>query len=113
MIDSYDFGEIVIDKRRYISDLIIFPGRVSSGWWRREGHSLCLEDLEEALRERPEVLVVGTGYSAMMKVPSEVKGILESTGIELIVQSTQDACKIYNKLLRSGRRVVAALHLTC
>jgi len=113
MIDSYNFGDIVIDRRRYVNDVIIFPNRVKSGWWRKKGHNLCLEDLKEILQENPEVLIVGTGYFGMMKVPSEVKKSLESMGIELIVQNTREACKTYNRLLQSGRKVVAALHLTC
>jgi hypothetical protein len=28
MIDSYDFGAIVIDGKRYSSDVIIYPDRV-------------------------------------------------------------------------------------
>jgi hypothetical protein len=45
MITSYDFGHIIIDGKRYTSDLIVFPDRVKVGWWRKEGHRLQLEDL--------------------------------------------------------------------
>lgn len=112
MIDSYDFGRIVIDGRRYTTDVIIFPDRVKGGWWRMEGHRLHVEDLEEVLRERPAVLIVGTGYSGLMRVPNEVRDFFESMGIELIAQSTREACKTFNRLVQS-RQVVAALHLTC
>jgi len=112
MIDSYDFGQIIIDGRRYTTDVIIFQDRVRDGWWRKEGHRLHVEDLEEALREKPEVLIVGTGYSELMKIPSEIKKHLESEGINLIAQRTTEACKTYNRLIQS-KRVVAALHLTC
>lgn len=113
VIDSYNFGEIVIDGRRYTSDLIVFPDRVREGWWRREGHRLHIEDIEEVIREqKPEVLVVGTGYSGLMKVLPETEDYLKSKGVELIVQSTMEACKTFNRLIRI-RRVVAALHLTC
>jgi hypothetical protein len=82
------------------------------GWWRREGHRLRVEDLEEVLRERPEVLIVGTGYSGLMRVPNEVRDYVEAMGIELIAQGTREACQTFNRLVQS-RRVVAALHLTC
>lgn len=82
------------------------------GWWRREGHRLHVEDLKEVLQERPEVLIVGTGYSGLMRVPNEVSDYVKTKGIELIVQSTRDAYKTFNRLVQS-RRVVAALHLTC
>ena len=112
MIDSYDFGRIVINGKRYSSDLIVFPDKVRDGWWRKEGHRLDVEDLKDVLEAKPEVLVVGTGYSGLMKVPAETREFVRSKGIELIVQGTAEACKTFNRLVKS-RKVVAALHLTC
>ncbi len=113
MIDSYDFGQIIINGRRYTSDVIVLPDRVRESWWRREGHRLHVEDIEGALQEeKPEVLVVGTGYSGLMKVLPETENYLKSKGIELIVQSTREACKTFNRLVKS-KRAIAALHLTC
>ncbi len=71
-----------------------------------------MEDLKEVFQERPEVLIVGTGYSGLMRVPNEVSDYVKTIGIELIVQSTKEACKTFNRLVQS-KRVVAALHLTC
>jgi len=113
MIDSYDFGQIVINGRRYTSDVIVFSERVRDSWWRMEGHRLHVEDIEGAVHEeKPEVLVVGTGYSGLMKVLPETENYLKSMGIELIVQNTREACKTFNRLVKS-KRVIAALHLTC
>jgi len=112
MINSYDFGRIVIDGKRYDSDLIVFPDKVRDGWWRKEGHRLHAEDLKDVLETKPEVLVVGTGYSGLMTVPPETRKHVESEGIELIAQRTAEACKTFNRLVKS-RKVVAALHLTC
>jgi hypothetical protein len=112
MIDSYDFGRIVINGRRYTTDLIVFPDHVKDGWWRKEGHSLHIKDLDEAVQEEPEVLIVGTGYSGLMKIPAETREYIESKGIELIAQRTAEACKTFNSLVKS-KKVVAALHLTC
>lgn len=113
MIDSYRFGHIVVDGVEYTKDLIIFPDRVKSDWWRLKGHELALEDLVEVLKEGPEVLVVGTGANELMVVLEETKKRLDLEGIDLIAQRTEEVCKTYNDLLKSGRRVVAALHLTC
>lgn len=115
MIDSYDFGTIVINGKTYRSDVIIFPDRVSSGWWRKHGHHLYVEDLNEVLnaKPQPEILVVGTGYSGLMKVSNDVEESLKSRRIEIIAQPTMQACQTFDRLLKSGRRVVAAFHLTC
>ena len=112
MIDSYDFGRIVINGKRYNSDLIVFPDKVRDGWWRKEGHRLHVEDLKDVLESKPEVLVVGTGYSGLMRIPLETRRCVESEGIEFIAQKTAEACESFNRLVKS-RKVVAALHLTC
>ncbi|MEM2642707.1 MAG: Mth938-like domain-containing protein [Candidatus Bathyarchaeia archaeon] len=115
LIEFYDFGVMMIGGKRYTSDLIVFPERVLSGWWRREGHQLCVEDLKEILSQKPppEILVVGTGYSGLVKVLPEVEKVLKERGIRLIAQPTVEAYKTFNELLKAGKRVVGAFHLTC
>ncbi len=112
MIDEYSFGRIVIGGQSYGADVIIYPDRVDAGWWRRQGHSLCLEDLAGPLAAAPAVLVIGQGQPGLMKVPEEVRQEIEARGIELIVAPTQTAVNRYNEL-SPARRVVAGLHLTC
>jgi hypothetical protein len=67
-IEKYSFGSITIDGRTYKNDLIIYPDRIQDGWWRKEGHLLQLEDIGGVLQKRPDVLVVGRGESARMRV---------------------------------------------
>jgi len=112
MIESYDFGEIKIDGKRYTTDVIIFPDHVIDGWWRKEGHRLSVDDLKDVLKAKPEVVVVGTGYFGSMKVPTEVKEHVTSKRIHLVVENTKEAYKTYNRLA-SNKKVVAAFHLAC
>jgi len=111
-IDSYRFGEIVINGKKYSSDVLIFPNRVRDNWWRKTGHELRLEDIAEVITENPEVLVVGTGASGLMKVLPEVEQAAQARGIKLIVETTDRACDTYNQLSHSPK-LIAALHLTC
>lgn len=112
MIDSYGFGRIVIDGKRFTSDVIIYPDRVDGSWWRREGHLLHIEDLKGVAEENPEVLVVGTGSPGFLRVRPETEEFLKSKGIELIVEPTKTACHTYNELVKT-KKIIAALHLTC
>ncbi|MEK6589176.1 MAG: MTH938/NDUFAF3 family protein [Nitrospinota bacterium] len=129
-IDSYSFGNIVIGGKRYTTDVIILNKRVISNWWRKEGHTLCLDDLKDVLTStdpstgwmpRPPseggergggLLIIGTGASGMMKVLKEVRDYFNSRGIMLIEERTEEACKTFNRL-RDPQKVVATLHLTC
>ena len=112
MIDSYDFGRIVIDGTAYTTDVIVFSDRVMDGWWRKDGHVLHVADIESVVEEKPEVLIVGTGKYGLLNVMPETKEYIESKGIELIVEPTEQACEIYNQVSKD-KRTVAALHVTC
>jgi hypothetical protein len=111
-IEHYSFGRITIDGRTFTSDVIIYPEKVDSSWWRKEGHKLNIIDLEDIIKAQPEVLLVGTGSSGLMKVPKETLSHLESKGIEVHVSLTAQAVDLFNKF-QSERKVVAAFHLTC
>jgi hypothetical protein len=112
MIESYDFGRMDVDGRTYTSDLIIFPDRVNDSWWRKSGHNLCLKDIEEVLKEKPEVLVVGTGFHGIVSVEEEVKSHAQSQGIELIIEKTKKAVQSFNEFT-SKKKTIGAFHLTC
>lgn len=112
MIDAYDFGRIVVDGNAFTTDVIIFPDRVMDEWWRKDGHVLHVEDVELIVKEKLEVLIVGTGKYGVMKVSPQTREYIESKGIELIIEPTENACEIYNEISQD-KKVVAALHLTC
>jgi hypothetical protein len=113
MVDRYSFGKIVIDGQTHTRDLIFMRDRLWADWWREQGHRLSLSDLEDALEAAPEVLIVGTGMMGRMQVPTETRQEIERRGIELHILPTGKACDLYNELEASGRKVMAALHLTC
>jgi hypothetical protein len=110
-IDGYGFGRVTIDGREETSDVIVLPGRVVRGWWRKEGHGLVLEDLDEVLDELPERLLVGTGAYGQMRPDPATLETLRARGIEVEVLPTADAVQRYGQL--DPRRTAAALHLTC
>jgi len=93
--------------------VIILPDRVWDGWWREEGHSLSTADLDAVFEAAPDVLVVGTGAFNLMKVPASTRTELGKRHIDLHVANTNKAIQLYADLAAGGKRVVAALHLSC
>jgi hypothetical protein len=103
---------MIINGREYSSDVIIFPERIQTNWCRNKGHELSVADIAEVITENPDVLIVGTGDSGLMKVLPEVQSEAEARDIKLIAKPTNEACEAYNQLCLS-QKVGAALHLTC
>lgn len=111
-IEHYTFGTITIDGKTYTSDVIIYPEKVDSSWWRKQGHSLCIADLKDIIPEKPEVLVIGTGYSGAMVVPEETISFIKSKGIDVHIARTAKAVELFNRF-QKDKKTIAALHLTC
>jgi hypothetical protein len=111
-IAYYSFGRIVIDGQTYTADVILYPERVYSPWWRKEGHKLHPADLTDVIAAKPEVLIIGTGYSGLMSVPKETVSHLESQGIKIYIERTTRAVELFTEIQKS-KKVIAAFHLTC
>jgi hypothetical protein len=110
-LEGYSFGRVTADGSEHTEDLIVLPDRVVSGWWRRDGHSLAIEDLDEVIDDLPERLVVGCGAHSRLRPDPAVVGELERRGVEIEALPTGEAVRRYNEL--DARRAAAALHLTC
>lgn len=111
-IDSYSFGEIIIDGHAYTSDVIIYVDHVDASWWRKEGHRLHPEDIVDALNARPDILIIGTGYAGVMTVPKKTLEHIASQGVDVKVERTGKAVDLFNSL-QGKKKSVIALHLTC
>ncbi|MDI6703674.1 MAG: MTH938/NDUFAF3 family protein [bacterium] len=111
MIEDYNFGQIKIDGKTYSHDVRIFRDGVKS-WWRVTGHRVVTRDIEEILKEKPEVVIFGTGAYGIVDVSQEVKDLLQKRGIRVIIEKTDKAVKEFNDLSKN-KDVIAALHLTC
>jgi hypothetical protein len=111
-IESYSFGKIVIDGVTFNRDLKLFPDRVLPNWWRKEGHFLECEDMDDVFSFEPEAIVIGTGMLGAMKVSKRVKDKCAEKGIELLIEKTEKAVKIFNQISGS-KKTVGLFHLTC
>ena len=112
-IDAYSFGSITIDGKIYDNDLIIFPDKVKSNWWRKQGHVLDVDDLTEVIESKPQILIIGTGASGLMQIAESTRKKLQSCNIQLIEDLTKQACEIFNKKVAEDKNIVGAFHLTC
>lgn len=110
-LEGYGFGHLTVDGGEETRDVIVLPNRVVRNWWRREGHALVLEDLDEVLDELPERLILGTGAYGRMRPDPATLEELRRRGVEVEVLQTDDAVRRYLEL--DPANTAAALHLTC
>jgi len=109
-ITDYTFGRITINGESYSNDVILLGEEVRSNWWRDRGHSLSLNDLDAVIQYDPEMLIVGTGNSGRMSVPHSLPKQLD---MKVKSYRTDRAVQKYNELLKEGKKVAGAFHLTC
>ncbi|MGD8228953.1 MAG: MTH938/NDUFAF3 family protein [Desulfobacteraceae bacterium] len=113
MIDECSFGLIVIDGIKHTSDLLIYPdGGIVEPWWRKSGHRLSSEDIQELIESEPECIIAGTGVSGQVRPEKALEEILHQRGIRFISAPNQEAMKYYNEI-SPKKRVGACFHLTC
>ena len=114
MIGQYTTGShMTVQGTNYYQDLKIIHGNVKDNWWRKEGHRLYADDINDILSAKPDVLVIGTGYAGNMSVPMSLRTAIEGQRIKVIVEKTSEATKTFNRLIAQGKDVAGAFHLTC
>ncbi|MBI2626349.1 MAG: hypothetical protein HYW69_02015 [Candidatus Nealsonbacteria bacterium] len=120
MIEDYQFGSVTIDGEVYTHDVEVFWTDDVFDWWRKESHIIDVEDIIEAVEQKPESIVIGTGQSGMAKVTEEAKKFITARGIKLFIDPTEQAVKTFNirkeeSQEEEGRpeKVIGLFHLTC
>lgn len=113
IIESYSFGQMIIDGKNYTKDIIIYPDNsFLCPWWRQSGHRLELSDIEKLIGMKPDIIVAGTGANGLMRPSEELRKVLEEENIEFITLPTGKATEAYNEHARN-KRTGACFHLTC
>jgi len=117
-INSTKFGEVVIDNKRYNQVLIIGGSVIERDYKKLEelfgtSHKIGGWEIEDLLKENPEIIIIGTGQDGMMEVDEDILEDLKKRNIEVITEITPEAIKIYNGKVKAGKRVNALIHTTC
>ena len=109
-VEEVSFAKLVSAGKVYRAPLIAYRDSIDGRWWRKDGMAFSPEDFDAVVQRRPEVVVLGIGFNAKVRVPQETKERFEREGIELVVADTPEAVETYNRLLAT-RDVIGAFHL--
>ena len=113
MIENFSFGNIVVNGITYTNDIKIIQGKVIPSWWRKKGHKVSIDDIQDIIDARPDILVLGKGKPGMMKSTPSLCEFLKQKHIDLIEEKTSKAVITFNRLFKQGKNVCAGFHLTC
>ncbi|MBU5557583.1 MAG: MTH938/NDUFAF3 family protein [Candidatus Aenigmatarchaeota archaeon] len=109
-IDNSYFGAIIIDGRKFESDVILdWTGDIKP---KPGSHSFTKADLNDLMMRDPEVIIVGTGTAGNVKIEPDAEVAARMHGVELIAKLTPQAIIEFNKHVRR-RKAVAVIHVTC
>jgi len=117
-IEKVGWRKVKIDEKEYWQVLIVgekvIPREVEKV---KEvyGTDHVIADWEEELlfSENPQVILIATGWSGVLRVNENLKFKTENLGIELRVVLTSKVKDEYNQLVSEGKKVNALIHTTC
>jgi len=120
MIEEYKFGSITISGKTYTEDVEVRWTDEVLKWWRKESHVVDVEDVKRAIEQNPDTIIIGTGESGLVKVTEKAKKEIQSKGIKLIIDLTEQATKTFNVRKEESEeeegkqeKVIGLFHLTC
>ncbi|MFC1944126.1 MTH938/NDUFAF3 family protein [Chloroflexota bacterium] len=116
-IDSLKWGLIVVGGRKHRSDVVILPDgevRRRRGLLSRLfGHTFKKAEFERLAETGAEIIVVGLGVKSAARVSVEAKQYAEGAGLELIALPSPEVVTMFNRLVDSGKKAAAVIHITC
>ena len=104
-------GCIRVGEQTYLHDVVLTAEEVLDEAAAIDLDSLDESDISAVLEREPEMLLLGTGWQAMLP-PRDLMFALARKGIGLEVMSTPAACRTFNILISEGRRPAAILKIT-
>ena len=116
-IDSFKFGAIFIDGKKYKRDVFLFPDGTlrerKRGFWRLGSHSIKKEEVGELIEASPDIVIIGTGAMSRAKLTPDAESAVREANAELMVLPSKEAARKWNEQIGLGKRVAALIHITC
>jgi len=107
-IDGKDFHQVLI-----VSDKVVERDKPKLETLFSTTHKIGDWEQKLLLSENPEIILVASGWSGLLKVDEEFKKKIEGKGIELKVVLTGRVVKEYQNLIDKYVQVNCLIHTTC
>ena len=111
-----EFGKIKVDGKEFHDPIILPSGKTIEREYEKikekygTSHVIDEEEIEILIKEKPEIIVIGTGFDGMAKLTEEAKKKISEKGIKLIEEKTPDAIETFSSL---KNKKAGIFHSTC
>jgi hypothetical protein len=117
-IEKVSWGKVKINNKNYHQVLIIgeeVMERKDKKLHQLFGttHQIGDWEKEKLMNHQPDVILVATGWSGLVKIDDDFKKKLALKKIQLETVLTPQVGKRYQQLVTDGKRVNALIHTTC
>lgn len=117
-VNKVSWGKVKVDDKDYHQVLLI-----GDKVFERDGdklrelfgttHQIGDWEKKELVSGSPEIVLIATGWSGLVKIEDDFKKELAKRKIVLETVLTPKVVKRYNQLIEEGKRVSALIHTTC
>jgi uncharacterized protein len=108
-IKAYQPGEITLNIGRYSEVIFLSNGLVEAFKGAKLFNELTIDELESALVDLPEILIIGTGEKHQL-LPIKIVQTLNDRGVAVEAMASRQACHTYQVLMFEQRRICALIY---
>jgi len=103
LITHLSWGRLEVEDSRRFKDAKLFPGGAREWNWSETGTAhvpgIQSADVEELLEHGAKVVVLSQGFYKRLQICSETLEMLKQRGIDFHMLQTEQAVRLYNKLI--------------
>lgn len=108
MFTAHDASHVMVNRVAYDHSIVVSADQVREDWQVARFDALNESHFNYFLRDKPEVILVGTGAAQRFAHPKLYRALTD-LGIGVEFMDTPAACRTYNILVAEDRKVVAAI----
>ena len=116
-ISTLSWGRMAVEGVGEAKDFKLWPGGGRPWDWNETGtrHEPGIQpaDVEELLENGSKVVVLSRGHELQLQTREETLNRLESRGVQVHMEETKAAVRLYNELADQGIPVGGLFHSTC
>lgn len=118
LIEKIQWGSMKIEGFPEGKDFKLYPGGAEEWDWRKSNTrhvpGIQIADVKDLLDKNAEILILSRGMENRLEIATDTQMFLEQqSDIQVHIETTEIAVKIYNELAKKQKRVGALIHSTC